>query len=58
MLGLRNTEKRSAGTKQGYLWILDRSLMVTEKLNPSWGISKGIVLSLSQSKVAEGRQEQ
>jgi len=57
MLGLRNTEKRSAGTKQGYLWILDRSLMVTEKLNPGWGISKGIVLSLSQSKVAEGQRE-
>ena len=57
MLGLRNTEKCSAGTKQGYLWILDRSLMVTEKLNPGWGISKGIVLSLSQSKVAEGQRE-
>jgi len=57
MLGLRNTEKRSAGTKQGYLWILGRSLMVTEKLNPGWGISKGIVLSLSQSKVAEGQRE-
>ena len=54
---LRNVVKGSAGTKQGYLWILDRSLMVTEKLNPGWGISKGIVLSLSQSKVAEGQRE-
>ena len=45
-------------TKQGYLWITDRGLMVTEKLNPGMGISKDVVLSLSQSKVAERRQEQ
>lgn len=31
--------------------------MVTEKLNPGRGISKDVVLSLSQSKVAERRQE-
>lgn len=31
MLGLRNAEKCSGGTKEGYLWIHDRTLIVSEK---------------------------
>lgn len=56
--GLETSKSARHKTKQGYLWIVDRSLMVTEKLNPCEGISKDVVLSLSQSKVAERRQEQ
>ena len=28
---------RVGATKQGYLWIVDRILMVTERANPCWG---------------------
>ena len=45
-------------TKQGYLWIADRVLNVSERMNSGWEESKGIVLKLSQLKVAEGRREQ
>ena len=37
-------------TKQGYLWIVDRILMVTERMNPC-GERKGNVLRLLQSKI-------
>jgi hypothetical protein len=46
------SEARHEITKQGYLWIVDRTLMVTERANPV-GERKGIVLRLSQSKIPE-----
>jgi len=40
MLGLRSTEGKLGATKQGYLWIADRILSVSERTNPGWEKAK------------------
>jgi hypothetical protein len=55
---LRNVEEKFGATKQGYLWIADRSFKGDQEAESWLGESEDVVLKLSQARVAVGRREQ